>query len=183
MCTGSGCIGLSILKNLLEEKNIEEGLLPKIILADISKEALLISEKNARSLFSEKSSLVKSKISFCQTNLFENLKETFDIIVSNPPYIPSHITEELLKDGRSEPRLALDGDVNLNGEKSQSNDGLEVIRNLIPQAKKRLSPGGIILMETGEYNAKKAAKIAENLGFKSKIHKDLEGQLRVVELR
>ena len=60
-------------------------------------------------------------------------------------------------------------------------DGLEIIRNLIPQAQAHLAPRGSILMETGEYNAEATAALAEGMGFNTEIHRDLEGQLRVVE--
>lgn len=181
MCTGSGCVALSILKNIIDEKKVPEERLPKFLLADISDAALKIAQKNASSLFKNYSPFVKSRISFCHTNLFEVIPFSFDVIVTNPPYVPAKLTEELLQDGRSEPRLALNGDVSLNGDDSKTNDGLEVIRNLIPQAKEHLSPLGTLLMETGEYNAQKAAKTAKSYGFKTSIIKDLEGQLRVVE--
>ena len=97
------------------------------------------------------------------------------------------MVDELLRDGRSEPRLALDGDITLTGDRAceadgqAKDDGLEIIRNLIPQAQAHLAPRGTVLMETGEYNAEATAALAEDLGFNTEIHKDLEGQLRVVE--
>ena len=98
------------------------------------------------------------------------------------------MVEELLRDGRNEPRLALDGDVCthkkdgfLPGDFSQTDDGLEIIRSLLPQCYNHLCPEGVILMETGEYNALDAQKIANSHHFKTTLHKDLEGQLRVVE--
>ena len=98
------------------------------------------------------------------------------------------MVDELLRDGRSEPRLALDGDITITGDRaltqsgSPADDGLEIIRNLIPQAAEHLAPMGTILMETGEYNAEKTAELAQEAGFLSTIHRDLEGQLRVVEI-
>ncbi|UKI56549.1 MAG: hypothetical protein L6V90_05260 [Treponema succinifaciens] len=78
------------------------------------------------------------KTVFVQSNLFENLGQSrnglFDVIVSNPPYIPYSQTVELLKDGRSEPSLALCGDIDLNGNLTNFDDGLEIIRNLIFQS-------------------------------------------------
>lgn len=61
-------------------------------------------------------------------------------------------------------------------------DGLEIIRNLIPQAQAHLAPRSTVLMETGEYNAEAAAALAAAAGFNTEIHRDLEGQLRVVEM-
>ena len=176
MCTGSGCIALSVLKSLKENFDIPKSRLPKFTLADISQPALEIAKKNADSLLPQ-----TDKVSFVQTNLFEILPHSFDVILSNPPYIPHKMVDVLLKDGRNEPRLALDGDVKLDGTRG-GDDGLEIIRNLIPQAKAHLSPRGTILIETGEYNAENAEKIAQSFGFKTRIHKDLEGQLRIVEM-
>ena len=177
MCCGSACIGLSVIKNLIEEYNIPEEKLPKFTFVDISLPALEIARKNA-----EKLNLPFERLRFIQSNLFDLIPWDFDIILTNPPYIPSKMVDELLMDNRNEPRLALDGDVKLNGEPSDSDDGLEIIRNLIPQAREHLCRYGNILMESGEYNALEAAKIAENLAFKTKIHKDLEGQLRLIEI-
>ena len=176
MCTGSGCIALSVLKSLKENHDIPENMLPKFTLADISQPALEIAKKNAESLLPQ-----TDRVRFIQTNLFEMLPHSFDVIISNPPYIPHKMVDVLLKDGRNEPRLALDGDVKLDGTRC-GDDGLEIIKNLIPQAKAHLSPRGTILIETGEYNAENAEKIAQSFGFKTRIHKDLEGQLRIVEM-
>ena len=179
MCTGSGCIGLAILKQLIEEYRIPAGSLPKLTMIDISSEALDIARMNAKKLLPEEE---VENIRFIQNNLFFEIEYMFDLILTNPPYIPSHMVDELLKDGRSEPRLALDGDVTPYGEKTKDEDGLGLIRVLLPQAKERLIPNGVLLMETGEYNAEESAKLADECGFRNiKIHNDLEGQLRVTE--
>ena len=179
MCTGTGCIGLAVLKQLIEEYKIPAGSLPKLTMIDISSEALDIARLNAKKLLPEEE---VENIRFIQNNLFFEIEYMFDLILTNPPYIPSTMVDELLKDGRSEPRLALDGDVTPYGEKTKDEDGLGLIRVLLPQAKERLIPNGVLLMETGEYNAEATAKMAEEWGFRNiKIHKDLEGQLRVTE--
>ena len=157
-------------------------MLPKIIFADISKKTLDIAKKNSLHLLSE---FAFEKTVFVQSNLFENLGQSrnglFDVIVSNPPYIPYSQTVELLKDGRSEPSLALCGDIDLNGNLTNFDDGLEIIRNLIFQSVDFLNPGGILILETGEYNAFQTKKIMEDSEFKDvKIYKDLEGQFRNV---
>lgn len=176
MCTGSGCIGLAVLKQLIEEYKIPAGSLPKLTMIDISSEALDIARLNAKKLLPEEE--VES-IRFIQNNLFFEIEYMFDLILTNPPYIPSTMVDELLKDGRSEPRLALDGDVTPYGEKTKDEDGLGLIRVLLPQAKERLIPNGVLLMETGEYNAEATAKMAEEWGFRCiKIIPDLEGQNR-----
>ena len=101
------------------------------------------------------------------------------MILSNPPYIPSKMVDELLKDGRSEPRLALDGDSY--GTSHKSCDGLSIIRRLVPQCMEHLNEGGILIVEAGEYNALETKAIFEKSGFSHvKIIKDLEGQARDV---
>lgn len=212
MCTGSGCIGLSVLKTLTETYDIPADKLPKITFADISGAALEVAEKNFTHLFGtnrdkldlssddESTSqtqnpktnkslqdLLRSKIAFVRTNLFEAVPYKFDFILTNPPYIPHSLVNSLLQDGRSEPRLALDGDITLTGDRayapdgSEYDDGLEIIRNLLPQIQEHLNPYGNFLMETGEYNAVATSELARSLGLRTNIIKDLEGQLRVVE--
>lgn len=177
MCTGSGCIGLTILKSCIEN-SVPQNQIPEITLVDISEKALDMAKKNYIHLGLDKSS---AEVDFIQSNLFENVDGTFDLIVTNPPYIPSTEAKELLTDGRSEPILALDGDINLDGSPTLENDGLGIIRNLVPQAKTRLNKNGILLMETGEYNADDAKKIMEQNEFcDTQIFLDLEGQKRDV---
>nr|MCR4952448.1 peptide chain release factor N(5)-glutamine methyltransferase [Treponema sp.] len=169
MCTGSGCIGISVLKSLYQDKKIPLERLPKFTLVDISQKALEVAKKNADTVLgAEKPSYaadsnsgshnlaapattLRQKIRFVQSNLFEMLPYQFDAVLTNPPYVPSSLTDELLKDGRSEPRLALDGDITITGDKSDTDDGLEIIRNLMPQIAEHTTPQGFFLMETGEY--------------------------------
>lgn len=176
MCAGSGCIGISVLKNLIEEYKIPSGRLPKFTFCDISGEALQIAKQNANRLLLQNE---VEEIKFIQTNLFSEVPYTFDLILSNPPYIPSKMVTDLLKDGRSEPRLALDGDVGTFGEATQTNDGLSIIRRLIPESYEHLVYNGSVLIETGEYNAKQALSLLKEQGFRcAKIFKDLEEQDR-----
>ncbi len=194
MCTGSGCIAIAVAKTLLEDERVPAEQLPKFTLADISESALDIARRNTSELLGKgpDSALILSRFNFVRTNLFDAITEAikYDVILSNPPYIPHTIVDELLRDGRSEPRLALDGDITLEGDRAlaadgsgkAADDGLEIIRNLIPQSQAHLAPRGSILMETGEYNAQATAELAQTTGFNTEIHKDLEGQLRVVEM-
>lgn len=181
LCTGSGCVAESILKFLDEEKIIAQELLPDFTLADISTNALQVAEKNSKYLLSDSA---KQKLTFKETNLFSNLNEKYDIIVSNPPYVPCDETTELLKDGRNEPRLALDGDIDLEGKSSGTKDGLEIIRNLIIQSKCHFEKKGVLILETGEYNAESTEAFMKQNGFsETKLYRDLEGQLRNVSGR
>lgn len=202
ICTGSGCIGISLLKTL-KYHDIE------LFMTDISAKALEIAKENSRRIIvnslnecssesviedEEKlndESIVKvktkadveskAKISFFKGDLCEPLlsyTNYFDIVMSNPPYVPCSITNELLKDGRSEPRLALDGDA----DDKDSTDGLSLIKRLIPQVFSILKPGGIFFVESGEYNAKSTSEYLSKAGFIDiLIHKDMAGQLRMTE--
>lgn len=176
ICTGSGCVGLSVIKSLSERNEIPSAKLPELTLSDISSAALLIAEKNAKNLLSKE---LCQKINLVHSDLFSAIPQKFDMILSNPPYIPSKMVDELLKDGRSEPRLALDGDSY--GTSHKSCDGLSIIRRLVPQCMEHLNEGGILIVETGEYNAVETKAIFEKSGFSHvKIIKDLEGQARDV---
>ena len=174
ICTGSGCVGLSVIKSLSERNEIPSAKLPELTLSDISSAALSIAEKNAKNLLPKE---LCQKINLVKSDLFSAIPKRFDMILSNPPYVPSKMVDELLKDGRSEPRLALDGD----SYEEPSNDGLSIIRSLIPQCMEHLNEGGILIVEAGEYNALETKAIFEKSGFSHvKIIKDLEGQARDV---
>lgn len=189
MCCGSGCVGISVLKTLMENDGISVNSLPKMTFVDISSKALAVVSKNAERLlgagetysnFPDLSSAL-SRTRIIHSNLFENVPFTFDLILSNPPYIPHSEAISLLSDGRSEPILALDGDVASNGEYSGTEDGLALIRRLVPQCYDRLSRGGLLIMECGEYNAQGAAGLFEQSGFRNvHIERDLSGMLRDV---
>ncbi len=179
MCSGSGCVGISLFKSFVEEREIcSKDTVPRFHFADISSKALEITGKNAENLIDAR---YQSRFSFVQTNLFQQINFKYDVIVTNPPYVPAQEARDLLKDGRSEPLLALDGDVNEWGESSGSNDGLALIRRLIPQAVDHLNPQGFLLMETGEYNAEETAELFKEAGLKNvRIERDLSGQMRDV---
>lgn len=219
MCTGSGCVGLSIAKTLAdkagEKKETTDGTdytdsrRLSFTLVDISENALAIARKNAERLIvtsetmSRKESDERSNVQsqkgrakqspentfhfplstfhFIRSNLFENVLPTFDLIVTNPPYVPHSESVELLKDGRSEPLLALDGDVDLDGKPSGTNDGLGLIRHLVPQCYEHLNRNGVLIMETGEYNAEETAELLKQAGFRNvKIEYDMNEMMRDV---
>ncbi len=182
MCTGSGCIGLSVMKTLYAVDKIPVENLPQITMVDISSHALEIAKKNAARLLPEQE--IIKKLNFVQSNLFQNIEDKFDLILTNPPYVPSSMVDELLSDGRNEPRLALDGDMiieSLEGD-TFNTDGTSIIKQLILQACDHLTFDATILMETGEYNAIKTAEFAQIQGFSTQIHTDLEGAYRNVEM-
>ncbi len=184
ICTGSGCIGISLLAELnsvLKETDELKTLLPKInlVLADISEPALEICKKNAENLLSKESleqvSIRKIDLvrdSFTISTNTDKISR-YDIITANPPYVPSSLTNSLLEDGRSEPRLALDGGA----------DGLILIKPLAEKIRQSLKADGIAFVEVGEYNAQKAVEIFKDEGFSSvQIKKDLSGKARMLEI-
>ena len=146
-----------------------------MILADISEEALKVCKKNMDSLLPQ--SLYKRVLAVIADLRFSfpcvpESKRSYDLITANPPYVPSKLTESLLEDGRSEPRLALDGGI----------EGLDLIPPLAQNSYLSLNFGGKLFVEVGEYHAAQAAEIFRNAGFSQvQIHKDLAGSDRVIE--
>jgi len=163
VCTGSGCIAVSIAVSCP---------FAEVTATDISPAALAVARENAETLLPAGTGSAH-RIIFEMGDLRNGLPEgPFDLVVSNPPYVPAMVARELLADGRNEPILALDG-----GE-----DGLDLVRALIDSAGQSLAQGGRILIETGEYNAGAAAGYLNTAGFTAiVIHRDLENQERVIE--
>jgi len=177
MCTGSGCIALSAMRNLLDNSKIPLAKLPKFTACDISQKALDVAKLNADNLLSGKE---RERIRFIRSNLFEAVPGVFDFVLTNPPYVPGKEARELLKDGRSEPLLALDGDVNEMGDTSYTSDGLALIRRLVPQVMEHLAPYGRVYIESGEYNADKTAFLLRKEGLSEvETYCDLSGMPRV----
>ena len=156
MCTGSGCIAISI--SLLGEP-------VEVTASDISDKALEVAKENAELL---KASTVK----FIKGDLFENITGSFDIIVSNPPYIETHTIEELEPEVRDYiPRLALDGD----------EDGLKFYKNITKKAIKYLNKNARIFYEIGYNQSEAVTDILLKNGFEEiKIIKDYSGLDRIV---
>ncbi len=157
MCTGSGCIAISLA-------NYIEGA--KVIAVDNSEEALKVASQNAV--------LNGVLITFIKSNLFNeiDLNTKFDIIVSNPPYIKTSVINSLQKEVKeNEPMMALDG-----GE-----DGLEFYRVIVKEAKKYLNPNGYIVFEIGYDQAKEVQNLLEKEEYKNvKVVKDYSSNDRVV---
>ena len=157
MCTGSGCLLISLLKYMNDCKGIG---------TDISYEALEVAKQNAKRLEVEST--------FIQSNMFDNISENekFDLIVSNPPYIRSDVIPTLMEEVRAfEPVLALDGD----------EDGLKFYRIIIEKSRKYLNRSGKLFFEIGYDQGESVKNLMEAAGFKDvTVVKDFSGLDRVV---
>ncbi len=157
--TGSGTIAVAVAKNCDA----------KVTAVDVSKTALAVAEQNAKKNGVD--------VEFLHSNLFQDLKRKrkFDIIVSNPPYIPTAQIPKLDKNVREcDPTLALDG-----GE-----DGLDFYREIIPKARKRLNTNGMIFFEVGKGQAVEVRKLLRENGFEEiKTTKDYNKIERIVSGR
>jgi release factor glutamine methyltransferase len=159
LCTGSGAVAIS-LKH--EMPDLE------IYASDISAEALETAKQNAAKLLP-----AGKEIHFYQGDLYSTLgAESFSIIASNPPYIPSDEIKTLSAEVQNEPRLALDG----------GKSGIDIIERIIQDAVDYLLPGGSLLLEADPKQMEKISALLTNRGFKNiKIHNDLSEQMRVIE--
>ena len=174
ICTGSGCVGIAAARELNEC-----GIFCDLTLTDISPRALEIAKQNAYRLLTKAQF---ERTAFVSGDLLNALSPCalFDAILANPPYVPSDEVTELLKDGRGEPALALDGDADSALGTRKSSDGLAITRRLAAQAYEHLAQGGMLFLESGEYNAKGAALLMKKTGFiRVETHSDLSGRPRV----
>ena len=156
LCTGSGCILLSLL-------HLEPGVEGTGV--DLSPEALKVAEKNRERL--------GAKAALIQSDLFDKIESAFDVIVSNPPYIKRAEIETLMDEVRlHEPYMALDG----------HEDGLYFYRKIAEEAPKYLRAGGGLFLEIGCDQGACVAELLRQQGFADvKVVKDLAGLDRVVE--
>lgn len=155
MCTGSGCIIISLAKL----GDIKSGFG-----VDISEAALQIAMEN--------NSRLGVNVQFLHSNLFEKVQGKFDILVSNPPYIPTSDIETLMEEVKThEPLIALDG----------REDGLYFYRRILQDGINYLNTNGFIFFEIGCDQGLDVSKLLEESGFRDiRIIKDLAGLDRVV---
>lgn len=158
MCTGSGCIIISIAKL---------GKIKAAVAADISTEALLVAKENAREN--------EAPVQFVKSDMFEEIHQAFDIIVSNPPYIKTAEIQKLMPEVKEhEPYIALDGDT----------DGLKFYRIIAEKAGEFLNKDGYLFLEIGYDQGEAVKELLSLNGFNDiRILKDLAGLDRVISAK
>lgn len=156
LCTGSGCILLSILKNAPTVHGTG---------SDVSKQALLVAKENAK--------LHNLEADWVRGNLFDNVSGQFDVIVSNPPYIAQAEIPTLMPEvAQFEPMQALDGGV----------DGLDFYRSITEEAPQYLKENGYLFFEIGWDQGQEVQRLMREAGFSDvAVIKDLAGNDRVVK--
>lgn len=158
LCTGSGIIGITLRKEL-ESKSLE------VVASDISEEALKVAKENAI--------MNEAEVKFIQSDIFENINEKFDIIVSNPPYI-AYNDKVTMEDNvlNYDPHLALFAE----------EDGMYFYREIVENAKEYLEEDGLVFFEIGYDQREKILKLANENGFKAEVYKDINGRDRMAIL-
>ena len=155
LCTGSGCIALALAAQLPHAC---------VTAVDISPRALQVARHNAERL------KLQEKITFIESNLWEKVQGDFDIIVSNPPYIPSGDLPGLMREVEAEPALALDG----------GPDGLQLTRQIIRRAGRFTHAGSILGLELCQGQPAGVAALLNGLGWRAAVKKDIFGIERFV---
>ena len=159
LCTGSGALAIAIDREL--EK---DGRRVEVTAADISAGALELAQTNAI--------LNGAHIRFVESDMLTRIRERYNIIVCNPPYIPSKTIETLQREVKDfEPRIALDG----------GDDGLDFYRTIAENVNKNLARGGILIMEVGQGQAQEVASLFKYCDY-AMIIKDGYGVDRFVKI-
>ena len=157
LCTGSGCIGISVAKHLPYQE---------LLLVDLSEKALAVAKKNAEKHLGE-------NVTLLQSDLLTGVQgKKFSLLLSNPPYIVSRVIPGLEREvSEYEPKMALDG-----GE-----DGLIFYRRIAKEAKKVLLPGARLYLEIGYDQGESVKDIFQKEGYEAvEVFPDLSGNPRVV---
>ena len=148
MCTGSGCIALALARKFPNAC---------VLAVDISADALQVAQQNIRK------HKLHERVQLLQSNLWEEVTGTFDLIIANPPYIPTENLATLTREVQCEPRLALDGGA----------DGYEVTRPLCQAADSFLNPGGLLALELDDGQAWPLARGLAEIGWQAVVKKDI----------
>jgi len=156
VATGSGVIGLSLA---LSRPDVA------VTLCDISPEALSLANVNALRHG------IADKVARKESDLFDCVEGIFDVIVSNPPYIPTSDISTLSREVKNDPVLALDGGA----------DGLRIVERLVKDALARITPGGLLALEIGHDQALRVVEILKTHNFRDiVVHRDYQGVERFV---
>ena len=156
VATGSGVIGLSLA---LSRPDVA------VTLCDISPEALSLANVNALRHG------IADKVARKESDLLDAVEGIFDVIVSNPPYIPTSDISSLSREVKNDPVLALDGGA----------DGLMIVERLVKDALARITPGGLLALEIGHDQALRVVEILKTHNFRDiVVHRDYQGVERFV---
>ena len=158
LCTGSGIIAIT-LKKELDQVSVD------VIASDISKEAIEVAKENSQSH--------NATIKFIKSDIFNDIDDKFDIIVSNPPYIDRK-DEVTMQDNvlKYDPHLALFAE----------EEGMYFYRKIIEQANDYLNENGVIFFEIGYDQKDKIIKLADMNGYSVEVYKDINGRDRMAFL-
>lgn len=157
LCCGSGCLGITLA---LEVPSAQ------VDMADLSEDALAVTRKNAERL--------GAQVSLHQGDLWDAVDaRQYQLIVSNPPYIPDADCLALQAEVMREPLMALKG----------GTDGLDFYRRIAAGLRKHLLPGGVLLLEVGFDQAERVAELLRAAGCETACHEDYQHILRMVEAR
>lgn len=158
LCTGSGIIAIT-LKKELDQFSID------VVASDISEEAIKVAKENAQ--------FHDATIKFIQSDIFDNIDDKFDVIVSNPPYIDRKdkvtMHDNVLK---YDPHLALFAE----------EEGMYFYRKIIEQANNYLNNNGVMFFEIGYDQKEKIIKLADMNGYSAEVYKDINGRNRMAFL-
>ena len=158
LCTGSGAIAIAVAKEL-EKK----GVAANVTASDVSADALTVARENAAANH--------ANVRFIQSDMFARIRGRYDVIVSNPPYIPTEVVGTLQREVKDfEPHLALDGGA----------DGLDYYRRIAKTGPKYLQKGGMIVLEVGDGQASDVARLFADAEY-TIIIKDMMGKDRFVK--
>lgn len=160
MCTGSGCILISLLSYSNDCSGVG---------VDLSGEALQVAERNVRQLLEKEKA---DRVTLVQSDLFEKVVGQFDMLVSNPPYIRTKELETLMPEVREhEPEMALDG----------TEDGIYFYKRILEGSRNHLKKGGMLLFEIGYDQAVEVSELMREAGYgEVRVIKDYAGHDRVV---
>ena len=158
LCTGSGIIAITLKKEL-------DQFFIDVVASDISEEAIKVAEENAQ--------FHDATIKFIQSDIFDNIDEKFDIIVSNPPYIDRK-DEVTMQDNvlKYDPHLALFAE----------EEGMYFYRNIVEKASSYLNDNGVIFFEIGYDQKDKIITLADMNGYSAEVYKDINGRDRMAFL-